>query len=318
MKALRVALLVAAIWALRRELTGLDASHLVGHFRSYGISHVALAFACTAGSFLMLGAIELVALRATAGERTNDVPRGGAVATAFVANAFSHSIGLSLLTGAAVRSRAYARYGFDSAAVARVTGFATLTTTLGLLAAGAAALLASAAPRARGVDVAAHPVGAMLALVVVAYFAWSLFGRGDSIGWGRLTLPRPSPAIAAAQVGMSAMDWLLTGAVLFAFLPASLGIGFWSLLRAYMIAQAVGAMSHVPAAAGVLEVVVVALLAGTAPATDRGAVIASLVMFRLVYYLAPLIIAMALAGVTELRRPRGSAGETRLEGAGAR
>ena len=40
--------------------------------------------------------------------------------------------------------------------------------------------------------------------------------------------------------------------MLFAFLPAALGVGYWALLRAYMIAQTVGVTSHVPAGAGVL------------------------------------------------------------------
>jgi len=313
----RGALLVAACWALRRELAGIRPADLVARLAAYGLPHVALGLACTAASFLVLGAIEVAALRQAAGESSTDVPRRAAMTTAFVANAFSQSIGLALLTGAAVRLRAYVRHGLDAAAVARVTGVVTLTTTLGLVAAGAAALLASTAPlHVQGVALAVRPAGAVLALLVLAYLTWSLVGRGEALGRGRWSLPRPSATLAAAQVGLSALDWLLTGTVLFAFVPAALGVGYWALLRAYMIAQTVGMTSHVPAGAGVLELVMLALLAGAAPAAARAAVVASLVMFRVVYYVMPLVVAVVVAGAAELRSPtRPAAGA--LEGARA-
>jgi phosphatidylglycerol lysyltransferase len=297
---------VAACWALRRELSGLRAADLLAALRGYGASHVALGLACTAASFLVLGAIELIALRSA-----GDVPPGAVPPT------ISQSVGLALLTGAAVRVRAYGRRGLDAVAVARVTGFATLTTTLGLLAAGAVALLASTAPlRLHGHDFAVRPVGAVLAAIVLAYLAWSALGRGTAVGRGRWRLLRPSPALAAAQVGLSAFDWLVTGTVLYAFLPA--GIGYWPLLRAYMIAQTVGVTSHVPGGVGVLELVLLAVLAGTAPVAARTAVTAALVMFRVVYYLVPLVAAMLVAGVAELRRSAGRPVAAIAGGAGAR
>ena len=244
----RGALLVAACWALRRELAGIRPADLVARLAAYGLPHVALGLACTAASFLVLGAIEVAALRQAAGESSTDVPRRAAMTTAFVANAFSQSIGLALL--------------------------------------------------------------------VLAYLTWSLVGRGEALGRGRWSLPRPSATLAAAQVGLSALDWLLTGTVLFAFVPAALGVGYWALLRAYMIAQTVGMTSHVPAGAGVLELVMLALLAGAAPAAARAAVVASLVMFRVVYYVMPLVVAVVVAGAAELRSPtRPAAGA--LEGARA-
>ena len=305
--AIRVALLVAACWALRRELVGISPHQLAARIAGYGPRHVLLGLACTVGSFLVLGVIEVIALRQTRPASLSvtsvEVPRGAAMMTSFVANALSQSIGLALLTGAAVRLRAYARRGLDAVWVARVTAFATLTTTLGLLAMGAAALLTSSAPlKVRGVTFPVRPVGGVLALLVIAYLLWGALGQRDAVGRGRWRLARPSLGLAVAQVGLSALDWLFAGTVLFAFIPSALGVGYWMLMRAFMIAQTVGVTSHVPGGAGVLEVVVLALLAGTAPAADRAAVVASLVMFRVVYYLVPLVAAIVVAGVTELRR----------------
>ena len=70
----------------------------------------------------MLGLIERLAIRHA---NTTSIPRRTAMTTAFVANAFSQSIGLALLTGAAVRLRAYARRGADAPAVARISDVVT-------------------------------------------------------------------------------------------------------------------------------------------------------------------------------------------------
>jgi uncharacterized membrane protein YbhN (UPF0104 family) len=224
----RLALLVAACWALRRELAGVAPHELASHLAAYGPRHVLLALACTVGSFVVLGLVEMLALRqaSAADAGPSVVPRRVAMTTAFVANALSQSVGLSLLTGAAVRLRAYARRGLDAISIGRVTAFATLTTTLGLIATAAAALLTSAEPiRVRGATLPVRPVGVVLALLVIAYLGWGALGRRDTLGRGRWRVSRPSLGGAAAQMGLSTRDWILAGTVRVAFVPARLGSG---------------------------------------------------------------------------------------------
>jgi phosphatidylglycerol lysyltransferase len=307
---LRIGLLALAGWALHRELAGVRGAELFGHFAGYAWRHAALAGACTIGSFLTLGAIERLALHAAA--PIARVPRRAAMLTAFVASAFSQSIGVALLTGAAVRLRGYARHRMDAAAAGRTSAFVTLTITLGLLACGAVALFASTQPLRLGdVSLSVRPLGIVLGVVVLAYVGWSAASARDHVGRGRWQLRRPTGRVAIAQVALASADWLLTATVLFAVLPAASGIGYGELLRAYLVAQTVGMASHVPGGAGVLEVVALTLLA-RGDTARQAAVIAALVMFRIVYYLVPLLLAMAVAAVAELhprREPRASVPE---------
>jgi phosphatidylglycerol lysyltransferase len=300
---LRIALSVAALWALRRELHDVHADALLAELRAFGWSHVALAIICTAGSFLILGVVEVLAIReSAAGER---VSVGAALGTGFVANALSQSVGIALLTGAAVRARAYARNGLDAVAIAQVTAFVTLTATIGLLAAGAVALLVVSTPLVIGTTaIAVRPMGVLLACIVLAYVAWSVVGRHDSVGLGRWRLMRPSPAMAATQTLLSVVDWLLAGMVLWAFMPTSPGLTVGVTLSAYIIAQTVAVTSHVPAGAGVFELAVLGLVTRAVPGVNRSAMVAALVMFRIVYYAIPLILAIAAAAVAELVRAR--------------
>ena len=296
--ALRLALIMLAAWALRRELTGVQIGELLRHLRAYGWRHATLALGATVASFLTLGGIETLALRYAA--RDMRVPRRAAMTTGFVAHAISQSVGFALLTGAAVRLRAYARYRLDTSAIARTSGFVTLTVTLGLLACGAGALLASAQPLILGGRrIHTLLLGISLALVVVAYLAWSALATGDTIGRGRWQLRRPSGRAALGQLLLSASDWLLTGAVLLALLPVGTGLGFGAMMRAYLLAQTAGMASHVPGGVGVFEAVMITLLA-PGDATQRISIVAALVMFRVVYYLLPLVAAVAVGAVTEL------------------
>jgi uncharacterized membrane protein YbhN (UPF0104 family) len=295
--ALRLALLTLATWALWHELSGVQLGELLRQFGGYGWRHALLALAGTAASFITLGLIESLAV---AHSDTVRLPRRAVMTTAFVANAFSQSVGLALLTGSAVRLRAYARRGLDTAAVTRISAFVTLTITLGLLACGAVALLASREPlRIADTVLPVRTVGAVLALVVIAYVIWSGTTRRDHEVGKRWPLQRAGTRVALAQLVLSSLDWVVTGTVLFAVLPAAAGLHYGAMLRTYLVAQTVGMASHVPGGAGVFEAVVLTLAVTGAP-SQRAALIAGLVMFRVVYYLVPLVSALVVGGMSEL------------------
>lgn len=292
-------LALLAVWALRRELHGLDAHGLMDALRAYGTRHVLLGIAATVASFALLGVMELVALRYA---RRADVPRRTGMATAFVANALSQAIGVALLTGAAVRLRAYRRYAMDASDVARISAFVTLGATLGLMATGAVAFLCSAAPlHLWRVTLPVHPVGALLGAVVLAALAWIVLGTRGSIGRGAWRITKPQPGMALAQAALASLDWVVTGSILYLALPSALAVSFATSLRVYLVAQTVGTLSHVPGGAGVFELLVLALLAPVVAPSLRAGVVAALVMFRALYYLLPLVAACVVSGVAELR-----------------
>jgi phosphatidylserine/phosphatidylglycerophosphate/cardiolipin synthase-like enzyme len=295
--ALRIALFGIALLALRHEIAGVEGVDVLRALRSYGWPRIVLALTCTAASFLTLGAMEVVALRATGGDAARTIPRRAAVATAFVAHALSQSVGFALLTGAGVRLRSYARYDADARAVARITTIVTAAVTFTLLSLGALVLLGSAAPMRVGqLAIPGWSAGALLALVAV--FVGAVVVRGRP----RLTMP--PPRIAAALVGLSTLDWLLTGAVYSALVPAGASASWLAIFRAFVLAHGAGAVSHVPGGAGVLDVTLLSQLAAGTTSTMRGALAASIVAYRVVYYLVPLCAAMTIGALVEIRRTR--------------
>jgi phosphatidylglycerol lysyltransferase len=130
--------------------------------------------------------------------------------------------------------------------------------------------------------------------------------RREPIKLRRVELPLPSPRLAGAQLTVSVADWALAGAVLYALLPAS-GLSFVGFLGAFLAAQLIGLVSHVPGGVGVFESLMVLFLS---PFLEPPEIVPSLLMYRAVYYLLPLTVAAVVLAVDELQQRRGQA--TRL------
>ena len=114
----------------------------------------------------------------------------------------------------------------------------------------------------------------------------------------------PPLHIVPALVALSTIDWLLTGAVVAAFVPATSLASYVDIFRAFVVANAAGMASQVPGGAGVLDVTLISLLAPSVPTTTRGTLAAALVAYRVTYYLVPLCAATIAAALGEMRRVR--------------
>lgn len=277
---------MAALAVLRIELRALSWHTLVDAALRVPRGRLAAAAALTVLNYLALTGYDLMAF-AYAGRR---LPRSQIVAASLFAYAVSNAIGFAMLTGASVRYRFYSRWGVTAEELSRVVLAYSITFWLGLFALGGASLLASGEAIATRFGAAAvvARAGWILLLVPVMYVAASALRR-QPIRLLRFQLGLPSARLAAGQLVLSSIDWALAGAVLFVLLPAG-ALPFITFLGLFLIAILIGMISHVPGGIGVFEGVMVLLLAPYLPST---AVIPALVVFRVIYYLAPLCLALA-------------------------
>jgi glycosyltransferase 2 family protein len=213
----------------------------------------------------------------------------------FISYAFNLNLG-SLVGGIAFRYRLYSRLGLDNGTITRVLGFSMLTNWLGyLLLAGLAFLLAplqlppdwklgSGGLRWLGAGLLAAALAYMLLCAVSTKRSWTVRGKEFSL---------PSMPLSLAQLGLSSLNWLLMGGVVFILLQQK--IAYPAVLSVLLVAAVAGVITHVPAGLGVLEAVFVALLSHQLP---RNELLAALLAYRLLYYLAPLAVAtLAYLGV---------------------
>ena len=95
-----------------------------------------------------------------------------------------------------------------------------------------------------------------------------------------------------------AVDIAATAAVLWFLLPAG-SVGFPTLVGFFAIAIVLGVLSHVPGGLGVFEAVMLIALRDRVPTESLAA---ALVLYRLIYYIVPLLLAVGLLVLLEVRR----------------
>ena len=285
-----LAVFVAALSVLRRALADTSLAEIAAGFGTIPTSTLAAAVAIGVASYLVQTLYDLVGLRhvgSALGWRT-------IAPHAFCAMAVGHNVGVSALSGGAVRYRAYTALGLPAARIPAIMVCYPIAYALGastLL--GLTLVLApDTAPGAERLgEPALRAVGVALCAVPLAWLA--LAGReGRPFALGRLRLEPPAPRLAAAQIAIGIADVLVTAAMPWLLLSTQAEVGFAPFLGAYVVAVTLGAASGVPGGLGVVEGAFVALLPGVAPAALVGALLA----WRVLYFLAPLALAIVVLG----------------------
>jgi phosphatidylglycerol lysyltransferase len=284
---------------LRRELAHLHTREILEELRQTPRLYVVIAFGFTAASYWLLGFYDFLGLRYIG--KAVAYPR--VLMTSFIANAFGHNLGLAAFTGGAVRFRMYASAGLTAIDVATVQGFCSLTIGIGLATLGGLSLTLE--PTHTAAVLHLHPrwamlVGIMLLSGVGAYATWCILGRTpiEIRGWA---LRAPRPALGFAQIILGMCDLSCSTAVLWWLLPPQAHMGFLTFVGAYAAAVTAGIVSHVPGGLGVFETVIVFAL----PDVPASSLLGSMLIYRAVYYLAPLMAATLLFGLKELSAQRG-------------
>jgi len=285
-------LLVA--WVLHRELATHGWDDIVEHLRAIPNSRVALACLLTAIGYVALTAYDVLALHVV----RRPMPYWRIALVSFVGFAISHNLGSALVSGGAVRYRMLSRWGIPPGDVARVIGMNGVTFFLGFFALGSVVFLWMPLdmPAGRpGWMATTQPLGVACALILTGYLALSLRARGP-LRLRDFEMPVPPFRTTLVQTALSAVDWALAAAVPWILLPDG-GPSFLVMVGVFLLAQVAGLLSTVPAGLGVFETIVVLLLE---PTLAPDVVLGSLIVYRLIYYVAPLALALPLLAGFEL------------------
>ena len=130
-----------------------------------------------------------------------------------------------------------------------------------------------------------------------------------SIAWRHLTIrgrayDLPGWRIASAQYVLSILDWTLSAGVLWVLLPDPTP-AFSQVSVAFVMAQLIGAASHLPGGIGAFETVIVGQLGQVVPMEGP---LFALVAFRGIYYLGPFTAAVGIIAADECRQRWGRCG----------
>ncbi|MFG1174948.1 lysylphosphatidylglycerol synthase domain-containing protein [Erwiniaceae bacterium CAU 1747] len=239
-------------------------------------------------SYLTYGVYDLIG-RASCGHK---LAKRQVMLVSFICYAFNLTLS-TWVGGVAMRYRLYSRLGLSSSTITRIFTLSIATNWLGYVLVSGIVFSAGMVKIPAGWFVGSatlRAIGIGLLLFVFVYLLLCAFSRRRrwSIKGHKLALP--SLRMALVQFTVSSANWLVMGAIIWLLLMQK--VDFPQVLGVLLISSIAGVIVHIPAGIGVLEAVFLALLRGE-PVT-HGAIIAALLAYRLLYFIAPLLLALVL------------------------
>jgi glycosyltransferase 2 family protein len=286
-----------AMTTLVRTLRGVDTAVILTALRDIPPGNIALAALCVMSAFFTLTFYDFFALR-TIGKK--HVPYRIAALSSFTSYSIGHNIGATVFTGGAIRFRIYSDYGLNAIDVAKICFLSGLTFWLGntfVLGIGmtwhpAAASAMDQLPPAINRLIAIGGVAA-----IFAYLGWLSLGENRrELGQNGWKVVLPSARLTLLQILIGVVDLGFCALAMYLLVPAEPSIDFMSLSVVFILATLLGFASHAPGSIGVFDAAMLVAL----PEFGREQLLATLLVFRVLYFVIPFGIAISIMGTREL------------------
>jgi phosphatidylglycerol lysyltransferase len=282
-----------AAWVLWRTFQRISFADVLVQMRAVPASKLALAGLCAAAALTVLASYEVAVVRYV----KHCIGRAKPMLTAYIAFPLGHAIGQAMLSGGALRYRMYTPAGFSATEVGATVLLANLPYALGVGLLLDISLVAAAEmlePMFRVSSGWLRALGIFGLCKDAGYVALILL-RKKPIKLGGWSVNLPTPAMTALQLVVGLADIFLVSSVLYLMLPESIGLAYLPFLGAYLASILAGVLSHVPAGLGVLESMLLLLLPDVPPEQ----LLAAVLMYRVIYEIIPVLLALALWGMFE-------------------
>jgi glycosyltransferase 2 family protein len=280
-----------------RTLRGVDTSVILTALTELPPYRIGLAALCVVGAFCTLTFYDFFALR-TIGKK--HVPYRIASLSSFTSYTIGHNIGATMFTGGAIRFRIYSDYGLSAIDVAKICFLSGLTFWLGnLVVLGVGMFWHPWA--ASAMDLLPPSVNRLIALGclggIAAYFVWLVTGKNRrELGQHGWKVVLPSARLTLLQVLIGVVDLGFCSTAMYLLMPAQPGIDFISLAVVFILATLLGFASHAPGSLGVFDAAMLVAL----PEFGREEMLATLLVFRILYFVIPFGISISIMGTREL------------------
>lgn len=291
---LSVTIIAVAVTVLYRTLHNIEVHEVFDALHATRLRHILAAGGFVGAGYFTLTFYDWFALRAIG---RDDIPYRVAALAGFTSYSVGHNIGATVFTGGAVRYRIYSAYGLDAIEVAKICFVAGLTFWL-----GNAAVL--------GLGVTLHPIaatsidqlpawinrciGIAILLMLASYIGW-VWGARRRLGRGGWTVQLPNGPNTLLQIAIGIVDLACCALAMYMLLPAEPNIGFITLAVIFVTATLLGFASHAPGGLGVFDATMLVALWEF----DKEDLLAGLLLFRLLYYITPFVIALIMLGIRE-------------------
>src|SRR3954465_10967026 len=284
-----------ACYVLYHMLRGIDSNEVIEAIKGTEPRQIWLAALFVAAGYFTLTFYDLFAVRAIGHPH---VPYRINALAAFTSYSIGHNVGASVFTGGAVRYRIYSAYGLNAIDVAKICFLAGLTFWL-----GNAAVL--------GLGITYHPEAAasidmlppwlnralamMIIVGLVAYVVW-VWTQPRMVGRGPWTVMLPGGPLTLLQIAIGIIDLGFCALAMYVLVRDEPNLGFVVVAVIFVSATLLGFASHSPGGLGVFDA---AMLVGLWQ-MDQEDLLAGMLLFRVLYYIAPFVLSVILLTLREI------------------
>ena len=292
-----ISLLICAVAAftLYTLLRDIDLGKVVTAMEGQPAYKLAIAGLFVVCGYLVFTFYDLFALRMIG---CSSVPYSIAALASFTSSTIGHSLGAAVLTGGLIRLRIYSAWGLTVVDVAKIAFVTGMTFWLGhaVLLGGAAAFDPQAASAVDQLPLWANRAIGLTALIsVAAYLTW-LAQKPRAIGRSAWRIVLPDLRLTLLQIAIGATDLTLVTLAMYTLLPPNPPVGLVTVLVASLTATMLGTVSHAPGGLGVIEATMLVAL----PQFQKEELLATLLTFRILYFMLPLCLAALSLGIREM------------------
>src|SRR5215468_2392010 len=289
-------IITLAIRTLVHTLRGVDAGVILTALTEIPRANIGLAALCVFFAFCTLTFYDFFALR-TIGKK--HVPYRIAALSSFTSYSIGHNIGATVFTGGAIRFRIYSDYGLNAIDVAKICFLSGLTFWLGnLVVLGIGMTYHPAA--ASNMDLLPPELNRLIGLGcltgIAIYFVWLISGKERrQLGQNGWKVVLPSAKLTLVQVLIGVVDLGFCATAMYLLVPAQPHIDFLSLAVVFILATLLGFASHAPGSIGGFDAAMLVAM----PQFGREQLLATLLVFRVLYFVIPFSIAISIMGTRE-------------------
>jgi phosphatidylglycerol lysyltransferase len=296
---LMIAIFAIALRVLQTTLQHYRYREVMGYLQSLDKLQVFLSILLTLGGYLIMTGYDTLAFRYI----RHALPYRRIALASFIGYAFNNNVGLSGLVGGTLRYRLYNAWRLSAVEIAKIIAFYTITFWLGFVLLGGSLFILAPPAIPHTVHMPFNSIrllGFVLLIPALLYLGW-VIARHEPVRIRQWEFELPETRLLIAQVLISSADWIVAAMVLYVLLPDQLPTGFVHFLGIFLLAQIAGVASNLPGGLGVFEAIILIFLA---PYYQAGAILGSLIAFRGIYYLFPLIVATILLTIHEVMEKR--------------
>jgi uncharacterized membrane protein YbhN (UPF0104 family) len=295
---LGIAAAALTLWLLFTDssLSRFTAADVYQSLREIPIPCYLLAFCSTLVAYGALAWYDRIAMRYLGRE----VPWRFTSLVALTSYALGHNIGASAVTGTVVRYRAYSTKGLGIAEIGTVAAFCAFTFAFGCVTVGGLLLVCQPGIVRRLFDIdlaTVRAIGGVMLAFVALYVAGSAL-RLKPLAFGPFRLAYPGLDVVLRQLVVGPLELFGAAGIIYFALPAAGNPGFIIVLAVFLASFSAALLSHAPGGLGVLEFVFMRAM----PSIPAAKVLAALIVFRALYLIVPLLVALCIAIQFERKR----------------